>query len=417
VTSGPSSAATLTPPEFPALINEPKYAPLQYIEMEMKVNGKFKKHRGLVDGGSQSNRIQRDFSQNHVPTTQKPKSLPTTMIMADGNKSHTGPVTHYNDTTVRIAGHEEKLALDVTSLSHPLLLGMPWLWEHNPLIDYHADTMTFRSKFWRQNCTHYNKTITLHPTDQAQEQAQDQDQDQDQAQGAPHEGVVPRGDAMPRGYERLDQEISPDTPLLVQKDRKAPQVALIGAAAFAQGCNQPGTELFFLSIEKLQGAQLSHQEVEVVTETPEFDLSTIPPKYHKFVDLFSKRKADKLPPHRPYDHRIPLEPNTTPPFGTIYKMSPVELEAARKYIEENLHKVFIRHSQSQCSAPIILAKKGDGMLRLCVNYRGLNKLTIKNRYPLPFNGELLERMNNAKYFTKFEVRDGYNRLRVASGEE
>jgi hypothetical protein len=63
VTSGPSSAATLTPPKFPALINEPKYPPLQYIEMKMKVNEKFEKHRGLVDGASsQGNCIQRDFS-------------------------------------------------------------------------------------------------------------------------------------------------------------------------------------------------------------------------------------------------------------------------------------------------------------------------------------------------------------------
>jgi Reverse transcriptase (RNA-dependent DNA polymerase) len=98
-------------------------------------------------------------------------------------------------------------------------------------------------------------------------------------------------------------------------------------------------------------------------------------------------------------------------------MSPVELEAARKYIEENLRKGFIRHSQSKCSAPIIFAKKGDGTLRLCVDYRGLNKLTIKNRYLIPLIGELLERMNNAKYFTKFDVRDEYNRLLVAPGEE
>jgi hypothetical protein len=102
---------------------------------------------------------------------------------------------------------------------------------------------------------------------------------------------------MPPGHERLDREISPDRPLLVQKDHKAPQVALIRAAACAHVCNQPGTELFFLSIEELQGAQLSHQEAKVVTETPEFDLSTIPPEYHEFVDLFSKQEADKLLPH------------------------------------------------------------------------------------------------------------------------
>ena len=190
---------------------------------------------------------------------------------------------------------------------------------------------------------------------------------------------------------------------------------MIGAAAFAYVCNQPGTELFFLSMAKLQEAQIGHQEV--APPTPEFDLLTIPPEYQEFADLFSKKEADKLPPHRSYDHQIPLEPNKAPPFGPIYKCSPAELEAVRKYVEENLRKGFIRHSQSSASAPIVFAKKSDGTLRICVDYRGLNKLTIKNQYPLPLIGELLERMNNAKYFTKFDVRDGYNRLRMAPSEE
>jgi len=75
----------------------------------------------------------------------------------------------------------------------------------------------------------------------------------------------------------------------------------------------------------------------------------------------------------------------------------------RTYITENLRKGFIRHSQFPCGGPIIFAKKADGMLWLCVDYRSLNKITIKNRYPLPLIGELLERISKAKYFTKFDV--------------
>src|SRR5437868_15441636 len=90
------------------------------------------------------------------------------------------------------------------------------------------------------------------------------------------------------------------------------------------------------------------------------DLSSIPSEYHEFADLFAKKEADKLPPHQPYDHRIPLEPGSTPPFGSIYKLSPIELETLRKYIEENLKKGFIRNSQSLCGAPIVFARKKDG---------------------------------------------------------
>ena len=106
-----------------------------------------------------------------------------------------------------------------------------------------------------------------------------------------------------------------------------------------------------------------------------------------------------------------------PPFGTIYSMSPTELEVLRKYIEDHLQKGFIRHSQSPYGAPIFFVKKADGSLRLCVDYRALNKITTKNRYPLPLIGELLNRISSAKFFTKSDVRDGYHRLRMAKGEE
>ena len=140
--------------------------------------------------------------------------------------------------------------------------------------------------------------------------------------------------------------------------RRAPAVSLVGPHAFAMLCNQPGTELFFTSIT--QAVELASMQTDEAPPDP--DLSTIPPEYHEFADLFSKKEADMLPPHRPYDHRIPLEPGTTPPFGSIYSMSPTELEVLRKYIDENLRKGFIRHSQSSCGAPILFVKKADGTL-------------------------------------------------------
>ena len=125
-----------------------------------------------------------------------------------------------------------------------------------------------------------------------------------------------------------------------------------------------------------------------------------------------------MPERRLYDHRIPLEEGKTPPYvSSIYSLSQPELETLRKYIDEHLQRGFLRPSHSPCSAPILFAKKADGSLRLCVDYRALNKVTIKTRYPLPLIAELLDRLRHAKYFTKFDVRDGYNRLRMAEGEE
>jgi len=178
-------------------------------------------------------------------------------------------------------------------------------------------------------------------------------------------------------------------------------------------CNHPEAQLFSMSFAP-RSAELA--STSLVTERAP-NLSLIPPEYHEFADLFSKTEAKKLPPHRPYDHQIPLEPGTTPPFGTIYSLSPMELETLQKYIEDNLNKGFIRHSQAPCGAPVLFVKKADGSLRLCVDYRGLNKISKKNRYPLPLIRELLDRISRAKYFTKMDVRDRYHRLRIATGEE
>src|SRR5437762_7505724 len=165
-------------------------------------------------------------------------------------------------------------------------------------------------------------------------------------------------------------------------------------------------------------SEISQLASTTVQEPSDPDLSQIPPEYHEFVEVFSKKQSDKLPEHRPYDHRIPLEEGAVPPWAqSIYHLTPEELDVLRKYIDDNLGKRFLRTSHSPCAAPVLFVKKADGTLRLCVDYYGLNQLTIKSRYPLPLIGELLDRLSKAKYFTKFDVRDGFNRLRMAPGEE
>ena len=143
----------------------------------------------------------------------------------------------------------------------------------------------------------------------------------------------------------------------------------------------------------------------------------VPEHFHDFLHLFREEDARKLPPHRPYDHKIPLKPGTEPPFGPLYGMSHQELQTLKEYIEENLEKGFIQHSSSPAGAPVLFVKKGDGSLRLCVDYRGLNEITIKNRYPLPLIQETLARLQKARWYTKLDMRGAYNLLRIAEGEE
>ncbi len=106
-----------------------------------------------------------------------------------------------------------------------------------------------------------------------------------------------------------------------------------------------------------------------------------------------------------------------PPFGPIYNLSQNELAALRDYLDENLAKNFIRHSKSLAGAPILFVKKKDGSLRMCVDYRGLNKVIIKNRYPLPLISGLLDQLGQAKIHTKIDLRGAYNLVRIKEGDE
>ncbi|KAK4684314.1 putative transposase, partial [Tremellales sp. Uapishka_1] len=147
------------------------------------------------------------------------------------------------------------------------------------------------------------------------------------------------------------------------------------------------------------------------------ELQHVPGVYHDYLDVFSKRNADQLPPHRSYDHHIPLQEGSVPNHGCIYRLSDIELEALRENLDENLAKGFIRPSESPAGSPILFVKKKDGSLRLCVDYRNLNSITIKNRYPLPLISELLDRVRDAKIFSKIDLRGAYNLLRIAEGDE
>lgn len=145
--------------------------------------------------------------------------------------------------------------------------------------------------------------------------------------------------------------------------------------------------------------------------------SEIPEEYQDFASLFASTAVDTLPEHKPWDHQIPLMDGKEPPYGPIYALSAIELKALRAYLEENLEKGFVRPSSSPAGAPILFVKKKDGSLRLCVDYRGLNGVTVKNRYALPLISELLNRLHKAKCFMKLDFRGAYNLVRIAEGDE
>ena len=144
----------------------------------------------------------------------------------------------------------------------------------------------------------------------------------------------------------------------------------------------------------------------------------IPTEYSDFSNVFSSDSAAELPEYTGINnHSINLLDDKQPLYGPIYSLGPVELETLKTYIETNLASGFIRPSKSPAGAPILFVRKKDGSLRLCVDYRGLNNLTIKNRYPLPLIGESLDRLGRAKHFTQLDLMNTYHQMRIREGDE
>ena len=143
----------------------------------------------------------------------------------------------------------------------------------------------------------------------------------------------------------------------------------------------------------------------------------LPDEYQEFKDVFSDELAGILPANTVYDHPIELVEGKQPPNLSIYNLSQKELLILREYIDKAILKGWIRPSKSPCGAPILFVPKSDSSIRLYVNYRGLNNVTIKDRYPLPLISEMLDCLRCAVIFTKLDLRDAYYRLRIRKGDE
>ncbi|GJV05930.1 reverse transcriptase domain-containing protein [Tanacetum coccineum] len=135
------------------------------------------------------------------------------------------------------------------------------------------------------------------------------------------------------------------------------------------------------------------------------------PIVRDFEDVFPEDLSG-LPPQRQVEFRIDLVPGATPIAKSPYRLAPSEMQELSGQLQELQDKGFIRPSHSPWGAPVLFVKKKDGSLRMCIDYRELNKLTVKNRYPLPRIDDLFDQLQGSCYFSKIDLRSGYHQLRV-----
>ncbi|GBG59358.1 hypothetical protein CBR_g38386 [Chara braunii] len=138
-------------------------------------------------------------------------------------------------------------------------------------------------------------------------------------------------------------------------------------------------------------------------------------EYHDvFPSLFSYAG---IPPMRDVEHSIQLVPDYCVHHQAPYRLSILEVTELKRQLEELLRLGFIKPSNSPWGAPVLFARKADGTLRLCIDYRGLNRYTVKNNYPMPLSDELFDRLAGNRFFTKIDLRSGYHQIRVAAADQ
>lgn len=135
------------------------------------------------------------------------------------------------------------------------------------------------------------------------------------------------------------------------------------------------------------------------------------PVVNQFEDVFPE-ELPRLPPDREIEFTIDLAPGTAPISKAPYRMAPVEMKELATQLQELLDKGVIRPSVSPWGAPVLFVKKKDGSMRLCIDYRELNKMTIKNKYHLPRIDDLFDQLKGAAYFSKIDLRSGYHQLKI-----
>ena len=131
----------------------------------------------------------------------------------------------------------------------------------------------------------------------------------------------------------------------------------------------------------------------------------------EFLDVFPE-DLPGLPLRREIQFEIELAPGTEPVSRAPYRMAPAELKELKIQLQELLDLGFIRPSYSPWGAPVLFVKKKDGTLRMCIDYRELNKFTIKNKYPLPRIDDLFDQLQGKTVFSKIDLRSGYHQLRI-----
>ena len=333
----------------------------------------------LIDSGATTTFINQSVVDKHNLVTYKLAS-PFTVVNADGTSNQHGQIRDSVRAYLEIGSHKSSNQMLVTDLGNKdMIIGMTYLRRHNPEIDWAAGEWRFTR--CPETCGHRAR--------------KSQRISQDEVDALEMQRWKPWDDPL--------DHLGEDCP-------KNPYINWLST-------DEP-VELEVVEIvASMTAKDMDYFDDDDTSDSDNWK-SLVPKEFWEYGDVFSKKKSERMPTRKPYDHAIEFEENASlPKPAKLYPMSPMERNSLDQWIDEELQKGYIRPSKSPIAAPVFFVKKKDGTLRLVQDYRKLNEITVKNRYPIPRITDLIDSLSQASIFTKIDLRWGYNNVRIKKGDE
>ncbi|KAF8824186.1 hypothetical protein HHX47_DHR8000228 [Lentinula edodes] len=360
----------------------------------------------MVDCGATALFLNQDFAtQNHVRCA--PLHKPIDVFNIDGTPNRAGRITHFARLALTLDNQERWTDFLITHLGgEDIILGLPWLRKVNPEIDWEKGRLSVKPPrvtieevpdeeilYSHLAATHTESPILELPNLEPPAES-------------PHIEVP-----LEATLEESESAAVEEPPIHRIRANHKTRRAWVKAGILEEQTEEVWCAAGFTYSQQLAEEANRDKPVKTFEEM-------VPEQYRDFKKVFSESASKRLPAHQPWDHAIDLVPGAPATMRTkIYPMSLNEQKELDRFLEENLRKGYIIPSKSPISSPVFFVKKKDGKLRFVQDYRKLNEYTVKNRYPLPLVADIISRLQGARYFTKFDVRWGYNNIRIKKGHE
>jgi hypothetical protein len=397
----------------------------------------------LQDSGAEANLIHwKTVQRLRLPLIPLDRPVPITNVDLTTNKQE--PLTAYTHLTLCLpftdnAYHKEHISLYITDTApHDIILSTPWLDLHNPDVNWQNNTVSVTR--CPPSCRLINgPTVLRNFRKRTLKPLVEDDNNQGPTNAAlftpgnndtlqiNHLFIPDKDDNDNDAAHNVEVLLTSSQNITVEWVFKAVELACtipnFAACTFETGdvilYTDDYTEDNDDSIAIRAGFTKSQELAEAAfaaTKQKAYN-EIVPEAYRNYDNVFSKQASKRKPKFRPFDHAIDLKPGFEPKPCKLYPLSPSEQVALNEWLKEHLEKGYIRPSKSPMASPFFFVKKKDGSLCPIQDYWYLNSGTIKNAYPLPLIGKLINQLKGTCIFSKFDIRWGYPNMHIKEGDK